>query len=337
MNKEQNRDIYEFCRSFELTEELANTYFLVTGSTGLIGSILVKCLLALNRNIRILCPVRNEQKANEIFGNLAEKISFKQIDTDCHINNIPDEITHIVHCACPTSGMYMESHPVETFEFSVSSTRYLLKYAKEHNVKGMVFVSSLEYYGQITNPGVVTEDMMGFIDHTNARSSYPLGKQASEFLCYSYAKEYGVNVSIARLTQTLGAGISKTDNRVFAQFARSIINNEDIVLHTKGESAKPYCYTTDSVSAILYILLRGQRGESYNVANDQTFISIKDLACFLRDTFNKSVSVKINLTNSMGYAPTTCLNLSTEKIRSLGWKPNISLFEMFSRLIKSLK
>ena len=83
------------------------------------------------------------------------------------------------------------------------------------------------------------------------RSAYPLGKRAAEFLCAAYAAQFGVNVKVARLTQTFGAGVASDDKRVFAQFARSVANSEDIVLHTTGESAKPYCYSTDSVSAIL--------------------------------------------------------------------------------------
>ena len=57
----------------------------------------------------------------------------------------------------------------------------------------------------------------------------------SECLCAAFASEYNVNVKIARLAQTFGAGIAKDENRVFAQFARSVIEKKDIVLHSKGE------------------------------------------------------------------------------------------------------
>ena len=151
------------------------------------------------------------------------------------------------------------------------------------------------------------------------------------------AKEYGVPVKIARLTQTFGAGVSAEDNRVFAQFARSIIEGNDIVLHTKGESAKPYCYTTDCVSGILHILLKGKDGEAYNVANQDTYISIKDMALFLKENFNSNIDVIVEEHPEMGYAPVTRLNLLSEKLMSLGWKPSYNLYEMFERLINSLK
>lgn len=337
MNKIQQKDIQEFAHSFELSDELGNTTFLITGATGLIGSTLVHCLIALDKNISIVCPVRNLDKALGLYGDEAEQITFVECNLVEYLTSLTenDKIDYIVHCACPTVGKYMTEHPVETYELSIVSTQALLKYAQRNNVKGMVYVSSLEYYGQILDDRLITEDVQGYVNMQDPRSSYPLGKRAAEYLCTSYAKEYGVNVKIARLTQTFGAGVSKDDNRVFAQFARSVICGSDIVLHTKGESAKPYCYTTDCISAILYILLNGENGEAYNVANQYTYISIKDMAKFLRDNFNQNIDVRVELHPEMGYAPVTKLRLSSEKLMTLGWKPKYDLIEMFERLIEN--
>ena len=178
---------------------------------------------------------------------------------------------------------------------------------------------------------------MGYIDPSSARSAYPLAKQAAEELCRTYSKEYGVPARIARLTQTFGAGVSEDDNRVFAQFARSAIQGNDIVLHTKGESAKPYCYTTDAVSAMLYILLKGKKGEAYNVANKDSYISIYDLAQFVQQRYNKEVKVVISLNNQLGYAPQTRLRLGTAKIEALGWHPQYGLELMFDKLVEYLR
>ena len=195
----------------------------------------------------------------------------------------------------------------------------------------------MEYYGQNFDDTLITEDMQGYVNNTDPRSSYPLGKRAAEYLCVAYAKQFDVNAKVARLTQTFGAGVSVDDNRVFAQFARSVIEGTNIVMHTKGESAKPYCYTTDCVSAILYILIRGEKGEAYNVANEETYISIKDMADFLCAHFNPQLKVVVEEHPEMGYAPVTKLNLSTEKLKSLGWSPRYGLYDMFDRLIKSFK
>jgi nucleoside-diphosphate-sugar epimerase len=279
--------------------------------------------------------VRDVEKAKNVFAEEFRAIDFIQMQlSDISRKTISAPVDFIIHLASPTAGKYMEEHPVETFNLAYQSTLTLLNFSKQTNVAGMVYVSSLEYYGQVLDDRVITEDMQGYVDPVSARSSYPMGKRAAEYLCFAYALEYGTSAKVARLTQTLGAGISEHDKRVFAQFARSVINGEDIVLHTTGESAKPYCYTTDCISAILYILLRGQRGEAYNVANPKTYISIRDLAEFLKRHFNPAISIHLELHEDMGYAPVTKLKLSAEKLYTLGWNPEYGLKGIFERLIK---
>ncbi len=338
MNQILKEDINNFVFSFELSEFLNGSKILVTGATGLIGSTLVRCLLALNKGIQITCPIRNLKKAKAIYGDDVQSIRFIECDLVAYLNSLTekDDFKYIVHCASPTVGRYMTEHPVETYMLAIDSTRAILEYARKQQTD-IVYVSSLEYYGQNFDDTLITEDMQGYVNNTDPRSSYPLGKRAAEYLCAAYAKQFDVNAKVARLTQTFGAGVSVDDNRVFAQFARSVIEGTNIVMHTKGESAKPYCYTTDCVSAILYILIRGEKGEAYNVANEETYISIKNMADFLCAHFNPQLKVVVEEHPEMGYAPVTKLNLSTEKLKSLGWSPRYGLYDMFDRLIKSFK
>lgn len=338
MNQILREDINNFVFSFELSEFLNGSKILVTGATGLIGSTLVRCLLALNKGIQITCPIRNLKKAKAIYGDDVQSIRFIECDLVAYLNSLTekDDFKYIVHCASPTVGRYMTEHPVETYMLAIDSTRAILEYARKKQTD-IVYVSSLEYYGQNFDDTLITEDMQGYVNNTDPRSSYPLGKRAAEYLCVAYAKQFDVNAKVARLTQTFGAGVSVDDNRVFAQFARSVIEGTNIVMHTKGESAKPYCYTTDCVSAILYILIRGEKGEAYNVANEETYISIKNMAVFLCARFNPQLKVGVEEHPEMGYAPVTKLNLSTEKLKSLGWSPRYGLYDMFDRLIKSFK
>lgn len=333
----RQQDIHEFASTFELADQFKCTRILITGGTGLIGSTLVECLLALDKDIHITLPVRSEKKAKMIYGEKSSTLNIIECDLLNFLSNLNGYFDHIFHCASPTSGKYVVENQVETFTLAFDSTRSILEFCKHRSVKSFVYLSSLEYYGEIPDARVITEDVLGYVDHTSPRSCYPLGKRTAEYLCNAYAKEYMVPVKIARLTQTFGAGVAADDNRVFAQFARSVINESDIVLHTQGKSSKPYCYTTDCVSATLYIALRGKRGEAYNVANESTYISIADMAHFLRDNFNPAIKVKIEEHNEMGYAAVTKLNLSTKKLLSLGWKPKLGLKEMYNRLIESLR
>lgn len=336
MNKIQYLDIREFSQTFPLGAELTGSSVMITGATGLIGSTLVRCLMALDNDISITIPVRNHSKAIALYGSDASRLNIVECDLIEYCTLLNEEFDYIIHCASPTAGSYMNEHPVETYELAVETTRALLQYSRKHTIKGMVYVSSLEYYGQNLDDQIITENFQGYVDATSARSSYPMGKRAAEYLCFAYAHEYGVPAKVARLTQTFGAGVAADDNRVFAQFARSVMAGSDIVLHTTGESAKPYCYTTDCASAILTILLKGSNGEVYNVANQDTYISIRSMAEFLRDNFNPKIKVTIEEHPDMGYAPVTMLHLSSEKLMALGWKPQYDLKEMFRRLMEGI-
>lgn len=163
----------------------------------------------------------------------------------------------------------------------------------------------------------------------------------AECLCASYAKEYGVKVKVARLAATFGAGIDPQENRVFAQFARSVLTGEDIVLHTNGEKANCYCYTVDAVTGILTLLLKGEVGEVYNICNMDTFCSIREMAEIFvemgEDSHSKLVFDIPEDVASLGYAPTSIMHLNSEKIMQLGWKPQVDMKVMAQRLMQSLK
>lgn len=337
MNKILEEDIKSFSLPENLISELSNRTIIVTGATGLIGSTFIRCVSSLNAGVRFILPVRNPIKAENLFRNERDCIDIIHSDLREFFNTTRLECDYIIHCASPTNGEYMTQNPVETFLLAIESTKSIMEYARRESTKGVVYVSSIEYYGQIYDTDPVSEDMTGAVDHNSPRSSYPLGKQAAEFLAFCYATEYDVRVKIARLTQTFGAGISKDDNRVFAQFARSVLENKDIILHTKGESAKPYCYTTDAVMALIYILLKGKDGEAYNVATPGTYINIRQLAEMYRNNFNPRISVETIDNNHNCYAPVTTVNLDSGKLQALGWRPQYDIKEMLHRLIEYLR
>ncbi len=339
MNEVLKQDIIDFARTFELANRLEKSFFLITGSTGLIGSILIHSLLALNKDINIIAPVRNVDKAKNVFNEKElNKIQFIECDLINYDYGNIQQVDYIVHCAAPTSSKFFVEYPVETFNIIYQATYHLLEFAKLKTIKGFVYLSSLEVYGTITDDSsFVTEDVQGYLDPMVVRSSYPMAKRAAENLCCLYAKEYGVNVKVARLTQTTGAGVSENDNRIIVQFCRLAADNKDIILHTSGTAARPYCYTMDAISAILYILINGENGQAYNVANEESYISAKDLAFYVQNKFAPHINVKSEVAKNMGYAPETCLKLSTEKLRSLGWSTRYSLYQIIDNLIRSMQ
>ena len=159
-------------------------------------------------------------------------------------------------------------------------------------------------------------------------------------MCVAYMREYGVKVKIARLAQTFGAGILPGENRVFAQFAKSVISGRDIVLHTRGLSEGNYCYTRDCVLGLFIILLCGENGEAYNVANPKSHTTIAEMAQMVADKISNGkikVIYDIPKDNVFGYAEDTKMKLNSDKLQALGWTPEIGLEDAYKRMIEQMK
>lgn len=326
-------------------EELYNTTIMVTGATGLVGMQTVKALLNMNRlhnaGIKVIALVRDKAKAARSYADYeCDALTIVSQDITAAIN-VDTGVDYIVHTASPTASKFFVEHPVETIKTALDGTDNILKYAADIHAKGVVYLSSMEAFG-ITDPALesVKEDDLGYIDIHNVRSSYSEGKRICECLCASYAREYGVPVRIARLAQTFGAGIPYEENRVFAQFAKSAINGNDIVLHTAGQSVGNYCYTRDVVKAILLLLIRGNSGEAYTVANPDSSITIRGMAEMVaRELADNKIKVVLDIPEDAlvyGYAPDVKMRLNSDKLQGLGWKPEVGLVDMYKRMIESM-
>lgn len=339
MNKIFDQDLKEIVGSNYIDwNKLNNKNVFITGATGLIGSILVRSILLKNKmdnyNIKLTLLVRNAKNARELF----KDDSIEYVETDVENCPIIGDIDYIIHAASPTKSKFLSENPVETIDISVIGTKNILEIAKKNNIKSMVYLSSMEMYGILESESV-TENDLGYIDLKSTRSSYPEGKRMCELYCYSYFKQYNVPVKIARLAQTFGAGISRQENRVYKVFVDSILDKKDIILKSTGETKINFCYTTDAVIAILFLLLNGENGESYNVVSERNDMTILDSAKWLIEEFGEGktkVKFDINVEKA-GLAPNNYMILSHDKIKELGWKSKYSLKDGYRRLLEYLK
>jgi nucleoside-diphosphate-sugar epimerase len=325
-------------------DKLRNKTILITGGTGLIGSNLIKAVVFVskkrNLGIRIAALVRSEEKARKIFEDEADYDGLSFIKGDVTMPmDISGDVDYIIHGASVTSSRSFIEHPVETINTAVDGTRNILEIARKKQVEGVVYLSSMEVYGHPEKGHTVTEDEAAGFDTSSVRNCYPLSKQICESLCSSYAEEYGVNVMTIRLTQTFGPGVDYSDGRVFAEFMRSAIEKRDIVLKTMGETERCYLYTADSVTAILAVLLKGERKGFYNAANPDTYCSIMEMAKLVAEKVaNGSIKVSVELADvrKQGYASTLYMMLDVSRLRKLGWEPVTDLEGMYRNMLASV-
>lgn len=331
-------------RSISALEQMKGSTVLVTGATGLIGSLAVQALACANRikktSINILAFVRDEAKAEHVLGQIIHRPNVELITGDVNKKIIVEKsIDFIIHGANPTASKYFVTRPVETIRTILTGTENILELAVQKKVKGMVYLSSMEVYGQFPNEVKdVTEDKLGYIDILDVRASYSEGKRMAECMCASYAAEYGVPVKIARISRIIGPGvIDKNDNRILTQFARCVAEHRDIVLHSTGETVLNYCYTVDALAGIFALMVKGKNGEAYNVTNDKDVLSVKDLAETLAGKYS-DLDIKVIYdipedTSKYGYNRMTAYILDNQKITKLGGKVLVNLENAFKRTV----
>lgn len=350
MNKADSL-FYEDIHSVSLVDfipwnQLKNKIFFITGATGLIGSSLVKALLYVNDNkslnMQIIALVRDEKRAMERFKEeWKEGGSLKLVaGTVEKLPEISDSIDYIIHGASQTASKEFVEHAVETIETAICGTKNVLELAKSKQVQGFVYLSSMEVYGFPPKGHKVTEEEIGAMTPLDIRNSYPISKQMCEALSCAYVKEYSVPAMIIRLTQTFGSGINYNDTRVFAYFIRCAYEKKDIVLKTKGETERSYLYTTDAVTAILTVLLKGVPGQAYNAADENTYCSIAKMARSVAEEAGIQVCFRPEDEESNGFPKTIYMDLDTTRLRNLGWIPfrgGYSINEMYKRTLNWIK
>ena len=322
---------------------IAGSTVLISGATGLIGKYLVR-FLARYCGCRVLAVVRDKKKACRIWKDLGGRVEYICSDiTELGEEDIADvKIDYMIHAASNTSSRDFSAHPARVIHTSTEGTRRMLEIARKHPVKGFVYLSTMEVYGAPETDEKIGELHGTDLNTMSVRSSYPESKRLCESMCTAYFSEFQMPVRVLRLTQTFGPGVEYADSRVFAEFARCVIEGKDIVLHTTGETKRNYLYLADACTAILAVLTEGMDGEAYNAANESTYCSIRDMAELVAaGCAEGKICVHVEpdqeRQKEQGYAPVLKMNLDTSKLRRLGWKPETDLLTMYQRMITSMK
>lgn len=321
-------DLEKIIDSLPILSKLEGKTVLITGAYGLICSSVVELLLKYNdlhsNKIQILAAGRSQEKMVQRFGNLIKRDDFTFVLYDAlkQDNKFNTKVDYIIHGAGNAYPKKIVEEPVETMVANFMGLRNLLEYAKDNEIKRMLYISSSEVYGKKEDNLPFTENEYGFIDLLNPRNSYAVGKCASETLCVSYSKEYELETVIVRPGHIYGPSASINDNRVSSTWAYSAAGGEDIIMKSDGSQIRSYCFGLDCASAILTVLLSGENMHAYNISNPNSVISIKEMAEILAQTAGvKLVMETADEKEKKGFNPMSNSSLNSDRLLALGWTP----------------
>lgn len=314
--------------------------FLITGANGFLAGYMADTLMYLKRKgfvkrCSVVALCRNRAKAERVFREWLD-------DGDFHllIQSVEDRIlyegnlNYIIHAASCSTTQLFESHPVDIMKANIVGSYNLLELARQKQVKGFLFFSSGAAYGEF-DVDEIKEDMTYALDYLNPKNSYAVGKRAGEALCSAYWKQYQIPAKSVRIAHTYGPGIDLNDGHVYSDFAKSIIEHKDLIIKGDGMAHRPFCYISDAICAFFLVLLKGQNGEVYNMANPKMNVTIKELADFLVKTVFPDRELQVVVKKPAIGKKSKKVHTNIEKLKKLGWNPEVDLEEGFRRLVYS--
>lgn len=317
---------------------LAGKRVLITGGTGLVGSALVDTLCFLDERfclgLHLVIVSRSRNKFLEKIENR------KNIEFISHDMAKPFEyggrIDYALHLAANTHPVAYATNPVETITTNFLGTMNLLELCAKNKGSRFVNVSSVEIYGENKSEGFrFSEKDFGYIDCNTLRSGYNESKRLGESLCQAYLSQYGVDFVTARLCRCYGPTLQKDDSKALSQFLFRAVNGEDIVLKSKGEQHFSYIDVFSAIGAIIFIMLKGETGEAYNIADEKQDIKLKDLAELVARIGNVKVVFDLpNETEAKGFSKASVALLDATKLKRLGWKV---LFDLKTGIENTMK
>ena len=338
-------DLLEIASSNVPFEQMQNASVLITGAGGFIGYYLTAALLLRNdlsdSRITVQALVRNRERAEAKFGDLLRRGDLTLCVQDVTEPLRAAHADYIIHAASQASNIQFETDPVGTINANLTGTANVLAFAKTCGAKATLIVSSLKVYGALYgDKEKIREEDSGYIDFTSYKNCYAMGKRASETLAASYHREYQMSVKLARPSYIYGAS-SLNDDRVWAQFIANVVRGEDILLKSNGAARRSFCYVTDTATALLYILLKGEDAVPYNISYEKSDTTIRGFAKKACEVFPEK-QMKLVFADPADEQEPEVLRtpltqvpeiLDNSRLLAIGWQPKVDLAEGIRRSV----
>jgi UDP-glucuronate decarboxylase len=250
----------------------------------------------------------------------------------------------IIHGASIASPTFYRIYPLETIDANITGLRRLMDYYVDKDIKGMLFFSSSEIYGDPFPEFIPTrEDYRGNVATMGPRACYDEAKRFGETLCYVFGEKYEFPVSIARPFNNYGPGMNINDRRLPADFAKCVLENRDMVMFSDGKPTRTFCYIADAIAGYLKILLHGKT-DVFNIGIDKPEISVLEFARLFKKNaeklFGYGGEVRYDKSDDTQYMTDNpnrrCPDISKAK-KVLGYDPGIYVDEGIGRYLEFLK
>ena len=205
-----------------------------------------------------------------------------------------EPLDYIIHAAGIASPYYYRKYPLETLDVAITGTKHLLQLATRHQLKGFLFFSSSEIYGDPDPAHVPTpESYRGNVSCLGPRACYDESKRLGETLCTIFHELHGVPTTIVRPFNVYGPGMQETDYRVLPNLASRAVGGQPLHVYGSGKQTRTFCYATDALVGFFKALLEGAPGHVYNIGNPVPEISMLELVKIVERLLGRALDVQL--------------------------------------------
>ena len=337
------RDLDEICdRADSALQRLRGKTVLVAGGEGFLPSYLVDALLhAADRGAaagcRVVC-VDNRSTADATrLARREGREDFRLVEHDITLPlDLDEPVDYVFHGASIASPTWYRARPLETIDVNVTGTRQLLELARAEDVAGFLYLSSSEIYGDPPAERVPTpETYWGHVSSVGPRACYDESKRLAETLCTTYHRLYGTPVTIVRPFNVYGPRLRLDDGRVVPDFVVDALERRQIALLSDGRVTRSFCYVSDAVTALLFLLTLEGSGEAFNLGNDEE-VTIAELAEAVDEVSGNNLGLRYTTSADPAYLTDNPSRRSpdlTKLTEATGWRPSIGLREGIERTL----
>jgi UDP-glucose 4-epimerase len=306
--------------------------YLITGCAGFVGSSVVDRLLADGHHI---VGIDNFSTGREDFLALArDRSTFTLVRGDIRDPGVPlaaaEGCDAVFHFAANADVRFGTEHPTLDLEQNTIATVNVLEAARRHGVKKVLFSSTGSVYGE--SEVVPTPEDAPMPIQT---SLYGASKLAAEGFVEAYAEGFGIQVFIFRFVSLLG---ERYTHGHVVDFVRQLRAHPQ-TLHVlgNGRQRKSYLYIQDCIDAML-TALRGstERVGIFNLGTDE-YCEVNESAGWIAATLGLQPALTYSGGERGWIGDNPFIFLDCSRIRSLGWRPSLSIHESVTRTVRWLE
>lgn len=309
---------------------------LVTGAAGFIGSNLVDHLLEMGWEVTGFDNLSSGQL--DFIKDAEKHPKYKFIKADVLDREALDKATQgcdwVFHFAANADVRFGLDHPFKDLEQNTIGTYHVLESMRKNKVSRIAFSSTSAMYGEAAV--IPTPENCPLPVQT---SLYGASKLAAEGIISSYCEGFNFTACVFRFASVLGKRY--THGHVFDFYKKLKANPNELEILGDGTQKKSYLDVADVVRGVTDACLKGQskfERSRYGVFNlgHETYCQVTDSAGWICNEMGLNAKFKFTGGRQGWIGDNPFIFLSTDKIRSIGWKTSMNIEHAIRGTVKWL-